>query len=831
MYKHVVMSIISLFLFFPISGQAQDFAVNVEGRNGTSDELPIARIKITLEFDSAVPSSLELKRTGTSAATATLQNAPQSFGNGDHVRFRNPDPDVVEIELQPRSNFADWVGNKCDRAIGGTGEFNLQLDASTAVGDITGYRLTSYRALSKPYACQANEAQRRIIDTPANWQSQPPGENLGRHPIGIVMILDESGSMGRSLSSGESRMDRLHTLAGGFVDTWKDDGADDDQLGIVFFTTDTDPVTTGGQFLHSRSGGEWGSLASDIRSRSPQNQTAMGDGIDEAIEQSGTGDVSFLLFTDGIENTGDYRTRSCSELTSSASPCPANREGEHMNLYNDGTGDRTSLPIQGAKMIQTIGIGAPGSVQSQVLDAMSQQTGGKSDTDLPDQAMNLDTFLDKLLDILDAGTLQKVYSVSSTLIRGDQSGASRSVHVNRSASRLVTTAAWYGVDNSEALDIQFVDPSGQTREPDRLTRREDYLVAGIDLPGKADTGEWTISVTRGDHRGEIEYEVVTMLDEEVFRYQTNWHRHQYFTGDPMYLVLTLTENGQPTQELDPGDITVDFRQSGQALGNVLFETEVPDEDLEEGEMDSPGTPYGRKLQSLLDREELRERVQLRSTEEAVEIHTDSVQLSDGSTIGGSGQYVLTIPSTTTPGTYQLRLNIDGELEQSGRIQRTEEVQTQVQLRPNLANSRVEAKAADRALDVQFVPRDLSGKYLGPGYSSLLDVTSPDREEPYAVQVSDEETRGIYQMAIKDVPVDENPTLVFRVRGRPYHAVTVDQLVSGEIPEDPNLPAEDVDRGGQLQPCGSNENSSTTGLLLFAGLMVVGFVAYRRRRRT
>jgi hypothetical protein len=161
------------------------------------------------------------------------------------------------------------------------------------------------------------------------------------------------------------------------------------------------------------------------------------------------------------------------------------------------------------------------------------------------------------------------------------------------------------------------------------------------------------------------------------------------------------------------------------------------------------------------------------------------------------------------------------LEESGRVERTDQLQVPIQVRPNLAESQVEAEAQDGSVLVQFAPRDVYGNYLGPGYGQKLDVTTADRTTPFPVEVQDTNTQGVYELAIQELPVDDNPRLIFRVDGRPYHAVTVEQLVSGTIPEEPGL--------GEADGPVCNLTGGSPGVLVFGVVLLGVVVAFRRRR--
>jgi len=825
-----------------MTGQAQEFAVEVPGRNGTPDKLPISRIRITLEFSSSVPSSLQLERVGPTA-TASLQVSPQSFGqasNGkeDKVRFRKTGVKTVEIELQPRSNFRNWLDDKCNRNGGGTGEFAMRLTNSSSI-DITGYRLTSYRALSDPHGCQANQANRRISVQPATWKagSQPSGTDLGRHPIRIAMVLDESGSMGTTVSGKSmTRMEQLRKEAGMFIDTWGtlSNAPSDDRFGVVFFTTGIRTLGGSGSFFEKRGSGSgsgvpsaWQTISNEINAATPQQRTAMGEGLKKAYDlASGDENVSIVLFTDGIENEGEYRTKPCSEITSVT--CPITDE---MSLYNSSQKKRISIPSGLSRPVQTIAIGAPGSKYVQDLDDIATQTGGESKSGLRSEAMR-HGFGNALLDILNAGTLQRIFRVSSTLAEGDQSGVSRTVRVNRSADQLIVRLSWDELGNRYALNLNFEGPDGQSRSPNTRLRREGYRIASFDL-NSGDAGEWRISVNRGDSGGELNYDLSTLVDETTFRYRLSWNKSHYFTGDKMYLIVTPTENGQPTSEFRPSNIQAELQRPSEALGTLMYESEAPDSALAGGSGDTPGTSYGQKLQYLLGERDIEGKIQPSAAEAPLQVQ-DSVVTSDSETIGGRGSAVVTLPIAKVPGTYRVNLRLRGKLEQSGFVERTDEVETQVSLRPNLAASEVKAEAADNSLQVQFVPRDRFDNFLGPGYESRLEVTSPGRDNPYPVDVTDEQTRGVYRMAVEDVPLGENPRLIFQLNGHPYHAVRVDQLISGEIPSDPNLQA-GTGEGGEGFGCScsmSSEGSNTASIPFFLILLLLtsaGHAVYRRLR--
>lgn len=816
---------LSLLLVMPGSSWAQQtFGVTVPGRNAptTADGLPVARIKITLHFGSN-PSGATLGRVGGPSGIGFSASA-QSFGSGDMVRFQPGAGNTIDIELLPFSNLAS-PGNYCARSSGGTSQFDLELASAPAV---TGYQLTSYRAPITDYACSCDT--RRIIDEPSQWTSPPSGSSLGRHPLTMIMVLDESGSMGLPLSP-DTRMERLNQQAGNVVDLWDiTTGPGDDQLGVIFFTTGVSPLTfppSGGSFFVRRDattpGGTWADVEPVIRGRTPKNRTAMGDGLKEAFDQSGTlDDVAIVLFTDGIENEGTYRTQPCLELPGGT--CPASVPSDLMNLYDDDAPDRISIPGRCA-LTQTIGIGASGSIQTNVLDRIATQTGGVNESGFASEVMNAGSFQQALLNILDAGTLHEIFRATSSLSAGQQTGTSRTVYVNRSARQLIGSLSWYGVDNPDALALRVVGPNGTVRQADRVTRRQDYLLAAFDVEDEVDVGEWQLSVVRGQYDDDLDYEVAALLDDTVLNYSLAGHRPHYFTGDPVHLLLTVTENGRPAQGLTADGIEATLLRPSGALGNILFEREVPAQVLRQGvsqlRIDQPITPYARKLQYVLADEEVVDLLTPAPTEQALTIRKGPVTLDDGTTVGGASTFVITLPETNLPGTYKVQVRFRADLEESGRVERTDQLQVPIQVRPNLAESQVEAEAQDGSVLVQFAPRDVYGNYLGPGYGQKLDVTTADRTTPFPVEVQDTNTQGVYELAIQELPVDDNPRLIFRVDGRPYHAVTVEQLVSGTIPEEPGL--------GEADGPVCNLTGGSPGVLVFGVVLLGVVVAFRRRR--
>lgn len=436
-----------------------------------------------------------------------------------------------------------------------------------------------------------------------------------------------------------------------------------------------------------------------------------------------------------------------------------------------------------------------------------------------------------LVDVLKGNTLDKVLQEAGTLPATQGSLSPSNFVLNRSASQMIVMLNWLGTDNAEALDVRFIGPDGQQRSATESERGDYHAVKSIEFDEETEVGQWGVQVVRrGDSSGEVDYQMTVLADEHLFSHEVAFANEHTFTGESISLQLALSEGGRALTGLDPDQIEVEVRRPRMGLGSFFSDQQVPREvltrDPDYAETDPLGTPAARKVEYLQREGRLQEAVAHEQIE-VPEVRGGRPANEDAFLLGSEGVYTLTLTETTIPGTYEFRIRFEVETERSGRVSRVVDVQREVDVLPNLSASDVEALVEEEVLRVRFTPRDLYGNDLGLGYDEVLDVTSSDQETPISAEVNGD-AQGNYELSLREISAEENPTLIFRVRGRPYHAVTVDQLVSGDIPEDPNLP--DEDQEGQLQPCGSNDNSSTTGLLLFAGLMVVGLFAYRRRRR-
>lgn len=822
-----------LLLSGPVQGQT--ITVNVPNR---SPAQPAARVQLVLQLDAnASPASATVQRRSSGSLTGSSENfsgSGSALVGGDFVTYREDDSaDQITVTFAPENNFSS-PGNFCQSNFSALNTDGYQVSLSGLGGtSITAYSVTTY-TIASTEACNCDV---RRTKTPPIASASSPAFSSGvsslRSPIDVTLVVDKSGSIGWTASGtgGMTRKQVLVSAMEAFIDAWtmEASGNGADRLGLTFFDANAHvPPTLSSPFFVRRDASgspTWGDLKTDVQNLSPGGSTSMGDGLIEAYDQmSEFKGGQIILVTDGMQNTAEL-VETCGALgTPSGCTNPS-----HYAVLNPSTGSQEPLATR-CRVIHPVGIGLVGSYGTE-LNTIAGQTGGESGLASPSTTAMM--LANQLVNVLKGNTLDKVMQESGTLPAAQQSLPPDRFVLNRSTGQLMVMLNWLGAQNANALDVRLIGPNGQERRATQTARGDFHVVKSIEFEEEAEPGQWAVQIRRNRGTGsDVDYQMTVLADELLFSHEVAFSSLHTFVGEPITLQLALGEGGTPITDLDPDAIEVEVQRPRTALGTFLFEQQVPEENLrrdpERAKGDPLGSPFARKIEYLKQEGTLQEATASERIE-APAMQRGRPDKEDQFVLGSEGVYALTLDDTKMPGTYEFRIRFAVETERSGSVSRVIDAQRVVDVRPNLANSEVEAEGQGETLRIRFVPRDLNGNYLGPGYADNLGVTAPDRKTPFPAEVTDEEARGIYEMRIEDVPVGDNPRLLFRIHGRPYHAVTVKQLLSGDIPKDPGISGDDSTGGTGDAGGGCTLGSGgSSGVLVFS-MLLVGFVAVRRRR--
>jgi hypothetical protein len=568
---------------------------------------------------------------------------------------------------------------------------------------------------------------------------------------------------GGAISTGQVKMDVLHSAVHQFVNAWKLDlplGSADDRLGVVVFESagaaTTRALTLGGSFFVPRA--TWDSIPTAVDLITPGGDTALGDGINEAIRQwnlDPKNDLNLVVMTNGIQNDGNQIVPDVMipSLWDLAGPVPGS----------------TPEPLINRKIpIQTIGVGAPDSVQSGLLDGIAMQTGGTAQLKT---VTTLDTgFLATLVSILKGNTLSIVSQEENTLGAGVSASAPTAVDLNVSIKRAIVVLGWFGAANAGALGLQIFPPSGTT--PIIPAAKEDgafSTVQAIDLPANGPAGEWTLKVIRsGPSTAPVFYHLTVLAADGRFTYRMDFAKAQPATGDPLILRMELGENGTPLTSLG-GAIQVRIERPQTALGTALRNLQVASTVLTTNPAgftpDSFPNPYERKLFNFLSNPLLGDLIRPTLDPNTFTMFDDG-RPEHGDDKAGDGVYSMRYDKTSTPGIYKFRVTLDSNTVSLGKLHRYEERETLVAVRvadPKQSETAVSKEPAPGAYRLDIVPADRFGNFLGPGYADFIKVTLTGGGTVNPT-VTDERENGTYTLHITGVPTGANPTVSVKVIG-------------------------------------------------------------------
>lgn len=813
-------------------------------------EIPTSRIDIKVEYSGA-SSAPSVTIDG---ATAQLGGFPQSFGSqlsAGEVRFLSTGSEEGVIRIHPLGTLQNNNNNcSADSDFESAQSYSLSLDLKG--GTLDRYTLTSYRAPDQG-VCSAQFDRNTNTPEGATWVLRPSTGTEGeRLPLNVALVLDKSGSM-RGSAGSKSKIGVLQEGVNQFIDNWRGlyatsrdpEAQEDDYLGTVFFEQNIDPVTVGSSFFVQRGGSApsssthpWEPFNGAINGRSAGGRTAMGDGMQHAFQeldgmteaQGGDQDRAMIVFTDGMQNEGDL-VETCGYFQNAGQSGACGGGVANLDIYaleEHGSSSITTLPTR-TSVIQTVYVGPPSSRVAEVMSGVAEQNGGMLNSQqVPRYDPNATTgtnpdfgFIEELMSVL------KGFTPEIVLREAGSSSGSHTFAVTRTAEQVVATLNWLDVDREAALDIELVDPNQNVVEPDVRFDRDGYSVVAADLRDEPRPGTWTARV-RPAEAEETSYHLTVVAEEEVFASDLRFRGDSHYTGGDLVVELQLTADGTPITEVD--GVQGRVMQPSEGLGTLLHRRDADGtpqlrrlrtDDVDVGD---PLSPYSRKLYHLYQDEEVREVISP-TRGETISLTDDGSEAS-GDVQADDGIYTARLSDVQVPGTYKFLVRLDFETEELGPVRRTKTAETVVEVRPTLDASIVEI-AGDGA--IELIPRDRMGNYLGPGYAPRLHILTPEGEL-IQTEVSNEGVDGRYRVdPVEDLPPDQPFQL--SLNGYTTEETSLVEL-GGEdgLPEDTTGTGDgdQDDDGGGLNPCtGQTLNS----LFIVIGLVVIGFVTYRRRRRS
>jgi hypothetical protein len=196
----------------------------------------------------------------------------------------------------------------------------------TAAGDVATGQVT----------VKCNESgQQWIVPITANTIKRPT--------VAVVLVLDQSGSMGLPAGTGAKRIEVLHDAASRFVELAQPNNG----IGLVRFDHKAYPIDNVLKLSDPAIDPNRPKLVADVKATAPNGATSIGNGLELARSiidpVTGYDNKAIVVFTDGLENTSKYIADVKSLIT-----------------------DRTFA----------IGLGTAQQVSTAALNALTKETGG-----------------------------------------------------------------------------------------------------------------------------------------------------------------------------------------------------------------------------------------------------------------------------------------------------------------------------------------------------------------------------------------------------------------------------------------------------------------------
>ncbi len=405
--------------------------------------------------------------------------------------------------------------------------------------------------------------------------------NLPRIPprAAVVQVLDISGSMlDPACPSCASKLEVLKDSAELFIQLWGVLAGPGDRLGATYFGSQVGSFATGNQQLVDVSSGNLTALIGDLNQRTsvPANRTAMGGGIQRAIEALETADViaipqrHIIVFTDGMQNQNPMVVPGATGL----------------EIRNDGSFPHSNVtPSQPPRVldaalgvrIHTVGVGATPQFVGLLAD-IAQGTGAQSwITTAPDADLR-QFFVESVIAALQGNTPQLVAYRRGTVV----GAGSERFRLEKGVTRAVFTVSW---KRGNKLDVRIERNGLDASSRGRFIDGPFYRLFVVDRPPD---GTWTVKLT--GRRG-VAYEVAAIVDEHSVRSTVTLGRPIVLVGDPLAMRVKVLVGGRPLMHtsrvvvtvLKPGEsaaksaprvVRLDYRGDGVFAG-TFRDTKTP----------------------------------------------------------------------------------------------------------------------------------------------------------------------------------------------------------------------------------------------------------------
>ncbi len=628
-----------------------------------------------------------------------------------------------------------------------------------------------------------------------NWKSPPivPQLQLPEQEAGIVLLFDISDSMSHLLT-------RVKRAAEPFMKLLNDycNGNGKANLGIAVFPSlpwrFQNQKECSGQVIHPMTLVIENSIDNAIKTVNclqAQGNTPLLNGIDTALQLFGQESYKALvLLSDGNHNCPGAVNLHDAAVNDSIK----NLDEKQVVLYTIGCGRQLQL---NHKLLRKLAEERKEHLKGTFIQAMDSRlnsynynykdnTGGwNPGTALNKAFKSIFTDILKLEEVTDHVGLIKAEETKTFGVKVDEHDRKISFIL----SWVIPQEGRLGL-TIKASDGKAI-PNGSDGLNVNVHQGETYTIITVDVdehflkqPGKVGAAPWKVYIDApGLKDGELETYQYSVIMDSALKMRTGFDKAIYETGDTITFFAAISEGNGKRPKTGLTDVFVKVRRPGEGLGNWYALNKVSAEALE-----SIPETIGNDGVSMLHRKAMfltqkRKAVFFQRTR-PVEIH---LHLYDDGTHGDKkkrdGIYTNQYKETIKEGTYSFQFRAAGDGDGDGdTFEREKTVQKYVAVKPDSKYSLLRIQWRDMFrgerveyfYDVEFVPKDRFGNYMGPGHNVDVKIVYKHKykkESNHLIQLKDN-LDGTYtgKIRISRSGLKTGVQLVFFIDGKTFSTV-------------------------------------------------------------
>lgn len=584
---------------------------------------------------------------------------------------------------------------------------------------------------------------------PANTEDKDFYIEFVRNPVKAMMVLDKSGSMSRTTSSGDTRWSILESSVSTACNNLYNFRKVNDLIGLNYFDYDVVDANTAhvDGFI---SMDNVHNINTDVGEKSPGGLTAMGAGLLDAkaklLAAPADYTKSVLLFTDGHQNVDPE----------------VNLDGNTFNTVSD---ELNAVASDHADYIKYFTISTWQAADApEILTNIAVNNGGVAlhalETSGPHSIEEF--FIMQYQNMMYAGSPQIVAFLDGIT---NQTGKSHEFFLNKNLS---TVSFDLLIDSRENVSVEIKkDGIPITDLAQEGLPSNSFL---FNFPLNTDQiissdGIWEFNITGEPNQV---YSLSCIVDDHLFDYTCKTNKSIYTVGDTIEFTLDLSFAHSPVFD-DTDTVYVRLFKPGDDMGNLLATTETPAVDSTVDMVD----PAQQKFQDLLYGDT--------AFFNSIFPKEQSFQL----TYAGNGLFNGSFDKTELTGIYKAVFVVNGKIPGQGRIYRTnlltpvflfgqvEPETPKVQrptpifrLRQENLKSASGTTSTNLLTNLNIYPKNVYGNLMGPGYKSRINVTV-DNSIITVAGITDN-LDGSYVISLDGVQSGTNPKITISIMGENFY---------------------------------------------------------------